>query len=134
MQLQIAIAAGVSALFVLIYALALEDRYIVAMAGLLFGTATGMALCHRFLRAPERGAWWQRGLRYVVGMAALLTWLNVGGKLIPDAHTLAYFAIMYGVNGVAGVWITAGAPALFQVLRLTPVADLRVRSDVASAY
>ena len=47
---------------------------------------------------------------------------------------LAYFAIMYGVNGVAGVWITAGAPALFQVLRLTPVADLRVRSDVASAY
>ena len=46
---QIAAAAAVSLLFVLVYALVLQDRYLVGVAGLFFGAGSGIALCRRYL-------------------------------------------------------------------------------------
>lgn len=117
---QIAVAAGVSGSFVLAYALFLEDRYILGAAGILFGAGAGIALCRRYLRAPEAGAWWQRALRYLVGMGVLLVYLNQSGRLIPPQQDLVYFVAIFVLNAGGGLWVTAGAPALFQALRLTP--------------
>lgn len=117
---QIAAAAAVSLLFVLIYALALHDRYLVGVAGLFLGAGSGIALCRRYLVVPEGGAWWQRLLRYVLGIAVLLTWISQSGKWVPGTHHTSYFAIVYLVNTVSGLWLTAGAPALFQATRLVP--------------
>ena len=77
-----------------------------------------MALCRRWLRAPEGGAIWQRALRYVLGMAVLLAWLAQSGKWVPEQRELAWFAIVYCNNAIAGLWLTFGAPALFQAVRL----------------
>ncbi len=117
---QIAAVAAVSLLFVLVYALALDDRFLIAVAGLFFGAGSGIALCRRYLVAPEGGTWWQRLLRYVLGIAVLLTWISQSGKWVPIAHDTSYFVILYLVNMVGGLWLTAGAPALFQVTRLVP--------------
>ena len=117
---QIAAVAAVSLLFVLVYALALDDRFLIAVAGLFFGAGSGIALCRRYLVAPEGGAWWQRLLRYVLGIAVLLTWISQSGKWVPLTHDTSYFLILYLVNMVGGLWLTAGAPALFQLTRLVP--------------
>jgi membrane-associated phospholipid phosphatase len=119
---QIALAAGVSGLFVAFYLLLPRTPYVVGAGGLFFGAAAGIAACRRWLRAPEGGALWQRALRYVLGIAILLTWLGQSGKWVPGQHDLAWFAIMYVNNAVGGLWLTFGAPALFQAARLTPAA------------
>lgn len=117
---QIATAAACSALFVAFYLLLPRTPYLVGVGGLFFGAAAGMALCRRWLRAPEGGAIWQRALRYVLGIAVLLTWLAQSGKWVPEQRELAWFAIVYANNAIAGLWLTFGAPALFQAARLTP--------------
>lgn len=116
---QIGVAALVTALVIGIYALVLEDRYNVAAAGLFFGAGSGIALCRRWLRDPDNAAAWQRGLRYLVGMVVLLAWASMAGKWVPEPADPRYFVLVFGVNGVAGLWLTFGAPALFQGLRLT---------------
>jgi len=35
-------------------------------------------------------------------------------------HDATYFAIIYANCAVAGLWISAGAPAVFGALRLSP--------------
>jgi hypothetical protein len=117
---QIALAGSVSALFVLIYILLPKTTWLIGTGGLFFGAASGVALCSRWLRAPEGGAWWQRLLRYALGMVPLLLWLRLAGGWVPEVHDGTYFAIIYLNCAVAGLWITAGAPAAFQALRLTP--------------
>lgn len=117
---QIAVAATISGSFVVTYALFLEDRYIIGVAGILFGAGAGIALCRRYLCAPEAGTWWQRALRYLIGMGVLLVYVNQSGRLIPPEQDLPYFVSIYVLNAGGGLWLTAGAPALFQALRLAP--------------
>ena len=117
---QIAIAGGASLLFVLVYVLLPKTTWLVGTGGLFFGAGAGVALCLRWLRPPEGGAWWQRLLRYVLGMVPLVLWVRLAGGWVPEVHDTAYFAIIYLNCAVAGLWITAGAPAAFQALRLTP--------------
>jgi hypothetical protein len=107
-------------LFVLAYLLLPKTTYLVGVGGLFFGAATGMAVCARWLRAPEGGAWWQRLLRYPLGIVPLLAWSSVAGRWVPADHALDYFVIIYLNCAVGGLWITAGAPGLFQLARLTP--------------
>lgn len=117
---QIGLAVAASALFVAIYALMPKTTWLVGTGGLFFGAASGIAVCLRWLRAPEGGHWWQRILRYAVGIVPLLMWARIAGKWVPEVHDTAYFAIIYLNCAVAGLWIMAGAPAAFQALRLTP--------------
>jgi membrane-associated phospholipid phosphatase len=117
---QILLAAAASALFVVVYLLLPHTTWLVGTGGLFFGSAAGMALCARWLRAPESGAWWHRLLRYVVGMVPLVLWVKQSGGWVPDVHGIAYFAVIYANCAVGGLWITAGAPAAFQALGLSP--------------
>ncbi len=118
---QIGLAAAASGLFALIYVAIPKTTWLVGTGGLFFGAAAGVALCLRWLRPPEAGAWWQRLLRYVVGIVPLMLWARVADGWVPQVHDAAYFAIIYGNCAVAGLWITAGAPAAFRALRLSPV-------------
>jgi hypothetical protein len=79
-----------------------------------------MAVCARWLHAPEGGSWWQRLLRYPLGIVPLLLWSRIAGDWVPEGDELSYFLVIYGNLAVAGFWITAGAPALFQIARLSP--------------
>jgi membrane-associated phospholipid phosphatase len=116
---QIAVAAVVSGLFVVAYAVLPKTPYMVGCGGLFFGAAAGIALCLRAGLACEGGAWWQRLLRYPLGMVPLLLWASAAGKWVPQTHDLAYFVIIYANCAVAGAWLTLGAPALFRAARLS---------------
>lgn len=109
-----------SGVFVLAYLLVPKTPWVVGIGGLFFGAAAGMAVCARWLQAPEGGAVWQRLLRYPLGIVPLLLWSRLAGGWVPEGHGLSYFLVIYGNLAVAGFWITAGAPALFQLARLTP--------------
>jgi len=117
---QLAAAAAVSLVFVAVYALLPRTPWVVGAGGLFLGAAAGIACCLRWVSAPEGGALWQRALRYVIGVAVLLVWIGQSGKWVPAQHELAYFAVIYLNNAVGGLWLTFGAPALFQLLRLAP--------------
>jgi membrane-associated phospholipid phosphatase len=128
---QVALAALVSAFYVLFYLLVPLTSYLVGTGGLLFGAAVGMALCHRWLTPPEGGALWQRLLRYPLGIAPLVTWASLASGWLPDAGRPEYYVVSYLNNVVAGLWLTAGAPALFQLARLSPVGAAADSSLVA---
>jgi hypothetical protein len=121
---QLGAAGGVSLLFAAFYLVLPHTPYIVGSGGLFFGAAAGIALCHHWLRPPEGGALWQRALRYVLGIAVLLAWVGQSGKWLPQQHDLAWFALIYANNAIGGLWLTLGAPALFQLTRLTPPAPV----------
>lgn len=116
---QILLAAAGSALFVLIYVLLPKTTWLVGTGGLFLGIAAGVAICLRWLQPPEGGRWWQRLLRYPVGIVPLLLWARVAGGWVPEVHDATYFAIIYANCAVAGLWVTAGAPAVFGMLRLS---------------
>jgi hypothetical protein len=119
-ETQVLLACAGSAAFVLAYLVLPKTPYQVGTGGLFLGATLGMLLCARYLRAPEDGAIWQRLLRYPFGMAPLLAWAAVAGRWVPQTHDFAYFVVIYLNCAVAGLWITAGAPALFQLSRLSP--------------
>lgn len=117
---QLGLALLGSGIFIASYLLLPKTPWVVGTGGLFFGAAAGMAVCARCLRAPEGGAWWQRLLRYPLGIVPLLLWSRVAGGWVPEGQDLSYFLVIYGNLAVAGFWITAGAPALFQLARLSP--------------
>jgi membrane-associated phospholipid phosphatase len=116
---QLAAAVVVSLLFVLAYAILPNTTYLVGSGGLFLGAAAGIAICLRRGLACEGGTWWQRVLRYPLGLVPLLFWASAAGKWVPETHDLAYFLIIYANCAVAGAWLTLGAPALFRVARLS---------------
>ncbi len=113
-------ALAVSLVFVAFYAAFPHTSYLAGLAGLWLGSALGIIVCVRLLQIPEGGAVWQRALRYLLGMAALLFWMRQSGKWVPEQQGLAWFLAAWGNNFVGGLWLTAGAPAVFRVLRLAP--------------
>lgn len=117
---QTAAALSVSLLFIAFYIVVPKTSYLVGFAALWLGAMLGAIICARLLRAPEGGAPWQRVLRYMLGMVILLVWMGQSAKWIPEQHDATWFLAVWANNLVGGLWLTAGAPALFQVLRLTP--------------
>ncbi|MCG3168573.1 MAG: hypothetical protein CALGDGBN_00070 [Pseudomonadales bacterium] len=117
---QVSIALGVSLLFVLFYVVVPKTAYLIGLSGLWLGAALGVIVCTRLLQAPEGGALWQRVLRYLLGMVVLLVWLEQSAKWVPEVRGTAWYLAAWGNNFAGGLWLTAGAPALFQLLRLSP--------------
>lgn len=120
---QAGLATCVSLLFIGFYLLLPQTPYLIGFAGQWLGAMLGAILCLRRLQPPEGGAAWQRLLRYVLGMVVLLLWMGQAGKWMPEQHAIAWFIAAFSYNFIGGLWLTAGAPALFQILRLSPRDD-----------
>lgn len=118
---QAGLACCVSLLFIGFYLLLPQTPYLIGFAGQWLGAMLGAILCFRWLQPPEGGAAWQRLLRYVLGMSVLLLWMGQASNWMPEEHGLAWFIAAFGYNFVGGWWLTAGAPALFQAVRLSPL-------------
>jgi Membrane-associated phospholipid phosphatase len=86
-------------------------------AGLLFGSAAGAAISDEYIRYEADGRWSQKAGRYIVGIIILFTiWILLG-----PAATLPGITgdlLQYIRPALAGLWITCGAPALFQRIGL----------------
>lgn len=95
------------------------DRGAVTAMGALAGAGSGFAITVRRLRPDAGGVLWQRVLRLMVGLVVLLG-LYIGLRTIfPGQGALLYFPLRFVRYVLLGLWISLGAPWLFEVLRLT---------------
>lgn len=105
-----------AALYTDAYRAALEDG--ATIAGLAFGLWVGLVLETRHVRFSVAGPWWQRLVRYVLGVIGLFAvWLGL--RIIfpqePSALGLALRMVRYAL---AMSWAIVGWPWLFVKLRL----------------
>jgi membrane-associated phospholipid phosphatase len=94
------------------------ERLNAGAAGVIAGAGIGAAISAHRLDFDGRGPWWQRALRYLVGMAVMLPMLGVMRELgVPSG--VAGKAVIALDLAALGLWLTWGAPWLFQRARLT---------------
>jgi membrane-associated phospholipid phosphatase len=59
------------------------------------------------------GKWWQRALRFVVGLIGVLVLYMGLGEIFPDQQDLTSYLLRYLRYGLIGVWISGIGPRLF---------------------
>ena len=87
-------------------------------AGFIAGAGAGAAIGLRSLTFDGRGPAWQRGLRFVLGLAVLF--LLIGGMRgfgVPEGGLGRLVLALY--MAITGLWLTFGAPWLFERVRLS---------------
>jgi hypothetical protein len=95
--------------------------------GMLLGMAAGYSLNKRYIGFTSAGLFGRTGAakwltllaRFALGIVATLLILGAFEKIIPRNRFSDFYLLLYFLRFViAGLWITAGAPWLFRVLRL----------------
>jgi membrane-associated phospholipid phosphatase len=90
-----------------------------SLTGVLMGSGLGVTLLRRSFYYDAGGSFWQRGARFLLGIAVVLA-LRFGLKAIspqrPEPLSIAARFLRYAV---LGLWIGLGAPWLFRSLGLT---------------
>jgi membrane-associated phospholipid phosphatase len=95
---------------------ALEDA--ATIAGLAFGLWVGLALEMRAVRFVVAGPWWQRALRYVIGVVGLFViWMGLR-MIFPSEPTTLGIALRMVRYALAMLWAIVGWPWLFVKMRL----------------
>ena len=98
------------------YRSALEDA--ATIAGLAFGLWVGLALETRAVRFTVAGPWWQRALRYVIGVVGLFViWMGLR-MIFPHEPTTLGIALRMVRYALAMLWAIVGWPWLFVRIKL----------------
>jgi membrane-associated phospholipid phosphatase len=101
------------------------DRGAVTATGALAGAGCGIAIALRHLPLESGRTLWQRGLRLLLGLFILFV-LYVGLKMVFPGEARSLHLVFRFVRYVLlGLWVTLGAPWLFNILRLTRPPDRR---------
>jgi membrane-associated phospholipid phosphatase len=96
----------------------LTPKYAFTSAGVLFGMGAGAAWLVRAGGFRSDGPAGKRLTRYVLGMVGLLgLWFGLG-EVLPHDPSLLALVLRYVTAALAGVWVSAAAPALFLRLNL----------------
>ena len=116
--LQLLLAAGVTLVLLLLN----HSTDALTCSGTLFGAAVGLVFARRYVSFSVRGPWWQRAVRFLIGIIILFA-LYLGLKAVfpPDGTALgAMFRFLR--YALIGAWLVLGAPWLFRLMRLAPAA------------
>jgi membrane-associated phospholipid phosphatase len=90
----------------------------VSMGGVFLGMMLGVILLERRGGYDAKGTWMQYIARLVIGIIGLLIlWMGLGAVFPRGEYLLAY-GLRYVRYGLAGLWLTALAPLVFQQLKL----------------
>lgn len=118
MWLQLLLAAGVTAVLLLIN----SNNDALTGTGILFGAGAGLVFAQRYVSFSAGGPWWQRVVRYLIGIAILFgIYLGLKAVFPPDGTALgAIFRFLRYT--LVGAWMVLGAPWLFRLMRLAPAA------------
>jgi membrane-associated phospholipid phosphatase len=105
---------------------------LVSNAGVFFGLAAGAVVLNKFGGFNAAGLWWQRLLRFPIGLlGVVLVWMGLG-SLFPGGEYLWAYLLRYLRYALVGLWVSALAPWLFIRLRLaTPAITIMERSKHA---
>lgn len=92
--------------------------YLISSAGVFFGMALGAILIFARGGFDAGGPYWQRGVRFIIGVLGVAI-LRYGLKAIfPSGDALGPYFLRYLRYALIGVWITGLAPFLFIRLKL----------------
>ncbi len=130
-RIMLSLAAG-AALFVADLLLVGDaERLNAGAAGFIAGIGSGAAIAARHVEFDGGGPGWQRALRYLVGMAVMLSMLG----------SMREFGVPSGIAGnvvialdlvVVGLWLTLGAPWFFQRVGLTTPSPAAADSEATA--
>jgi hypothetical protein len=112
---QILLALAVPLVLVLLY----PTKDTVTTLAPLAGAGMGLALANRYVPFSARGLWWQRIVRFLIGIIVVLALYLGLKKVFPGEESAFYLVFRFLRYGLIGVWITLGAPWFFRLLRLT---------------
>ena len=90
----------------------------ITSAAALFGLLAGVAWIQSRGGYDPRGSLGQKALRLLPGVLGLLIFYFGLGLIFPKDATLIAFALRYLRYALVGAWVSAGAPWLFQKLKL----------------
>ena len=93
------------------------ERLNAGAAGFIAGAGSGAAIAVRRLAFDGRGPGWQRALRALVGMAVMLPMLWAMRELGAPSGIAGKAVIALDLAAL-GLWLTLGAPWLFERMRL----------------
>ena len=86
-------------------------------AGVFFGLGAGAALLYRWGGFHVRGPWWQRLLRYLVGLVGVVL-IYFGLKMIfPSGDDLLANILRYVRYAAVGFWVAYLGPRVFVLIR-----------------
>ena len=115
---QILLALAIPAVFLVID----PNSEIVQAMSAFAGFGSGLALSHRYLHFNSTGPIWQRALRFLLGVVIVAV-LYVGLSAVFPGEGEAYYLPFRILRYAAvGLWISFGAPWVFNALRLTTAA------------
>jgi len=111
---QLLLAAGVPLLLLLTHPV----TDVITTAGTLLGMATGLVLARRYISFSVGGPWWQRAVRFLIGVIILFA-LYLGLKAVFPGDASSMGAVFRFLRyAIIGMWVTLGAPWLFRMTRL----------------
>lgn len=109
---QILLALAVPLMLLLIHPVESTTATMAALAG----AGAGLAVTHRYVSFSVRVPWWQRVARFFIGGTVIFAlYLSLVVVVPGDGSTLYLVFIHYWI---IGMWISLGAPWLFQLLRI----------------
>jgi membrane-associated phospholipid phosphatase len=111
---------GLALLGPAVLAVLFPDRGAITATGSLAGAGCGIAIALRRLPLDAGGALWQRILRLIVGLGVLLGLYLGLSRIFPGQASSVYLVFRFVRYMLLGLWITLGAPWLFDLLGLTP--------------
>jgi len=91
-------------------------------------TLFGLALGYFWLEGQggfnaNSGSWWQRALRFLIGLVGVaLFWMGLG-EVFPDGEYLLSWVLRYFRYGLVGFWIAGLSPWIFVKLKLGKAAE-----------
>ena len=93
-------------------------------AGTLFGLGAGaLLLSHVKGSLDVSGAFYQRLLRYVIGLVGVIAFYAGLDALFPEGETLLALGLRFIRYLLVGLWISLGAPLVFHRLKLLPASS-----------
>jgi hypothetical protein len=86
---------------------------VVLVAGAFFGLFGGAILMATWGGFTAQGLWWQRALRYPLGLAGVIVlWFGLGA-IFPRGDFVLAYSLRYLRYALIGLWISAIAPLIF---------------------
>lgn len=117
---QLAVAIAIPITLYLAYPFGENRDSLAALAGAALGLGVGLVLSHWHVGFSAAGPWRQRGLRYAIGMAVLVTLVLGLEALFPQEGESLYMAFLAVRYAAVGLWVSLVAPWLFCRLGLAP--------------
>jgi membrane-associated phospholipid phosphatase len=109
---QLFVTAGVPVLMAVAY----PHNDTVGSAAVMCGFGSGFVLMRQYCPFSASGFWWQRVLRTLIGLAGLLVLYFGLSLLAPEKGAVSetiYYTTRFLRYGVLGLWISFGAPWVF---------------------